>query len=203
MPDFTFDALRRWPDVEGPELFAVDATDRLVLDDAASALAAAAPGEVAVVGDRYGALTLGAVALHGALDVRSHQDLRSGERALAANAERCGLAGTFTSGPLDASTLGGARVVLLQLPRSLDALDEIAALVAEHADPDVQLFAGGRIKHMSRGMNDVLAAVVHVSSSHSSPGRSLGCCWRRDRWPSDRRRAGPPARRSRSPTAPR
>src|SRR4051812_47917191 len=149
MPDFTLDALRRWPDVEGPDLVAVDATDRLVLDEAATALAGSAPGQVVTIGDRYGALTLGAVALHDARDVRSHQDLRSGERALEANAERSGLAGTCTSGPLDATTVAGARLVLLQLPRSLDALDEIAALVATHADPDVVLVAGGRIKHMT------------------------------------------------------
>lgn len=155
MPEFTLDALRRWPDVEGPELVAVDATDRLLLDEAGPALATATDG-VVVVGDRYGALTLGAVALHGARGVRTHQDLRSAERALAANAERTGLVGTYTSGPLDATTLGGARVVLLQLPRSLDALDEIAALVSAHADPGVRLFAGGRIKHMTLAMNDVL-----------------------------------------------
>jgi 16S rRNA (guanine1207-N2)-methyltransferase len=157
VPDFTLDALRRWPDVEGPDLVAVDATDRLLLDDAASALAEAAPGPVVTVGDRYGALTLGAVALHGVRDVRSHQDQRSGELALAANAVRCALPGTYVSGPLDATTLAGARVVLLQLPRSLDALDEIAGLVVTHAAPDVRLFAGGRIKHMTLAMNDVLA----------------------------------------------
>ncbi|WP_028045344.1 class I SAM-dependent methyltransferase [Cellulomonas sp. URHE0023] len=157
MPEFTLDSLRRWPDVEGPDLVAVDATDRLVLDTAASALAAAAPGEVVTVGDRYGALTLGAVGLHGSRAVRSHQDLRSAELALAANAQRCGLDGTYTSGPLDAATLKGARVVLLQLPRSLDALDEIAAHVAAHAHPEVHVVAGGRIKHMTLAMNDVLA----------------------------------------------
>jgi 16S rRNA (guanine1207-N2)-methyltransferase len=65
MPDFSFDDLRRFPDVEAPNLFAVDASDRLILDEAADALAAAEPGEVVVIGDRYGALTLGAAALHG------------------------------------------------------------------------------------------------------------------------------------------
>ena len=157
MPDFSLDALRRWPDVEGPDLVAVDATDRLVLDTAASAIETAAPGQVVTVGDRYGALTLGAVGLYGARNVRSHQDLRSAELALAANARRSGLSETYASGPLDATTLGGAHVVLLQLPRSLDALDEIAALIAAHADPSVLLVAGGRIKHMTLAMNDVLA----------------------------------------------
>ena len=46
--------------------------------------------------------------------------------------------------------------MLLQLPRSLDALDEIAGLIAEHADPDVVVVAGGRVKHMTTAMNDVL-----------------------------------------------
>ncbi|WP_449386213.1 class I SAM-dependent methyltransferase [Cellulomonas soli] len=156
MADFAFEALRRFPDVEGPNLVAVDASDRLVLDEATAALAAAPEGTVVVIGDRYGALTLGAVALHGARAVRTHQDPLTGEQALAANAERCDLTGTFTSHPLDATLLTGARVVLLQLPRSLDALDEIAALVAAHADPDVVVVGGGRVKHMTLAMNDVL-----------------------------------------------
>ncbi|HVD28697.1 MAG TPA: SAM-dependent methyltransferase, partial [Mycobacteriales bacterium] len=55
--------LRRAPDVEAPELVAVDATDRLLLDLAGELIARCGPGEVAVVDDGYGALTLGAVAL--------------------------------------------------------------------------------------------------------------------------------------------
>ncbi|HEY3437811.1 MAG TPA: methyltransferase [Actinotalea sp.] len=154
---FSFDVLRRYPDVEAPNLVAVDASDRLILDDAAAALASAPAGTVSVIGDRYGALTLGAAALHGSRQVRVHQDALSGEQALAANAEATGLTGTLTSHGLDRSLLTGARVVLVQLPRSLDALDEIASLVATHAHPEVQVFAGGRVKHMSHGMNDVLA----------------------------------------------
>lgn len=155
-PGFDLDLLRRAPDVEAPNLFAVDATDRLLLDEAAGALAAAAPGTVAVVGDHYGALTLGAVALHGARDVRVHQDLLTGERALDRNAEETGLDGTYRHHDLDASLVEGARVVLLQLPRGLDALEEIAQLVAAHAHDDVVVLAGGRVKHMARSMNDVL-----------------------------------------------
>lgn len=152
------DDLRRHPDLEAPNLHAVDATDRLVLDEAAPALAAlgdAAPGGVVVIGDRYGALTLGAVARHGVTGVRVHQDRLTGERALHANAERLGLGG-FTSHELGPALVAGARLVLLQLPRSLDALDEVAALVAEHADPSVVVVAGGRLKHMTTAMNDVL-----------------------------------------------
>ena len=153
---FSFDALRRHPDVEAPELVAVDATDRLLLDEAAPALAGAPAGSVVVVGDRYGALTLGAAALHGATALRVHQDALTGRRALAANAERTGLAGAYRNVDLDAGGLAGARVVLLQLPRSLDRLDDVAAAVAAHADPDVLVLAGGRVKHMTLGMNEVL-----------------------------------------------
>lgn len=155
-PAFDLSRLRRYPDVEAPELVAVDATDRLVLDEAATALAEAGPGEVVVIGDRYGALTLGAVALHGARDVRVHQDALVHERALMANAEREGLAGTFRSLSLVPELVARARVVLLQLPRGLAALEEIAELVAAHAAPEVVVVAGGRLKHMSRSMNDVL-----------------------------------------------
>ena len=114
-----FGALRREPDVEAPDLVAVDATDRLLLDEAASLLAAAGPGQVAVVDDSYGALTLGAVALHGAVDVRVSQDLLVAEQALARNAERTGLAGSYRSHPLGPELAAGARVVP---PRRLRAL---------------------------------------------------------------------------------
>ena len=148
--------LRREPDVEAPELVAVDATDRLLLDEAAGALAICGPGEVAVVDDAYGALTLGSVALHGARDVRVAQDLLVGERALARNAERTGLSGTYRSLPLGPELAAGARVVLVQAPKALEALREIAEVLASSAAPDVTVLVGGRVKHMAHAMNDVL-----------------------------------------------
>ncbi|MDQ1536742.1 MAG: rRNA (guanine1207-N2)-methyltransferase [Actinomycetota bacterium] len=187
---FSFQLLARYPDLEADNLVAVDATDRLVLDEAAAAIEAAGTERVVVIGDHYGALTLGAIALHGARNVRVHQDLVSGEQALANNAVRTGL---DTTGDLDATRLDpgatrsdpsatrsdhgatpmgpgagfrqlpltkelflGATVVIGQLPKSLDALREIAQLAAAHADPDVAVFLGGRVKHMTRTMNDVL-----------------------------------------------
>ncbi|MCP2637725.1 methyltransferase [Microbacterium sp. HD4P20] len=152
---FSLDALRRWPDIEAAELTATDAADRLILDESASARAGGAAGSLVVIGDGYGALTLGA-AHAGARGIRTHQDPLTGERALAANAERFGLAGAFASLPLDAALVRGARVILLRLPRSLEALRDIAGLIAAHAGPDVAVYAGGRVKHMSLGMNDVL-----------------------------------------------
>jgi 16S rRNA (guanine1207-N2)-methyltransferase len=151
-----FDQLRREPDVEAPDLVAVDATDRLLLDEAAPLLAAAGPGEVVVVDDAYGALTLGAVGLHGARDVRVHQDLLVGELALAANAARTGLTGGHRSLPLDGDLFAGARLVLVKAPKALDALRELTELVAAHAAPDVTVLVGGRVKHMTHAMNDVL-----------------------------------------------
>ncbi|AQX79188.1 SAM-dependent methyltransferase [Plantibacter flavus] len=158
MPEFSFDALRRFPDHEAPNLFAVDATDRLLLDEAAEALAGRVPtpGEIIVVGDAYGALTLGAIALIGATDVRVHQDAAVGERALAANAERLGIDGGFRNLPLGEELFSGASLVLLQLPKHLEALHEIAAAVARWSAADVRLLAGGRVKHLTPAMNEVL-----------------------------------------------
>lgn len=155
MSSFPYERLRRWPEVEGANLFASDAADRLIADLAGDAVLG--PGLV-VIGDAYGALTL-AAASQGARGIRVHQDALTGERALDANADALGLAGTFEHRPLDASLVLGARTVLLRLPRSLDALAEIATLLAEHARPDVVVFAGGMLKHMTTAMNDVLGEV--------------------------------------------
>lgn len=153
--DFNFDLLRRFPDIEADNLFAVDASDRLILDEASAALAGH-PDAVTVIGDRYGALTLGAAALHGAHGIRVFQDPLSGEFALGHNAAAAELDDRYTNHELGAELLAGARVVLLQLPRSLNELDEIAAAIARHAAADVTVFAGGRIKHLSQAMNEVL-----------------------------------------------
>lgn len=167
-----FRGLRRRPDVEAPNLQAWDATDRLLLETAAELVAAGST--VAVVGDRYGALTLGALAALNPGTVRVHQDLITGERALQLNVAElrntamlrntaAGLPDSGTNGepgftqlPLGPELLAGAQTVLLQLPKTLAELDEIAAAVARYAAPDVTLVAGGRVKHMSLGMNAVL-----------------------------------------------
>ncbi len=151
--------LRRRPDVEAPNLQAWDATDRLLLDSAAAHVSAGST--VAVIGDRYGALTLGALAVLDPGAVRVHQDLITGEQALRLNAAAVlgnGEGGRlpFTQLPLGRELLEDAGTVLLQLPKTLAELDEIAAAVAAYASPEVVLLAGGRVKHMSLGMNAVL-----------------------------------------------
>ncbi|MGC5170703.1 class I SAM-dependent methyltransferase [Microbacterium sp. DT81.1] len=164
---FSLDALRRWPDVDARELRASDAADRLVLDESSEARRAAPAGTVVVIGDGYGALTLGA-ADDGATGIRVHQDPLSGERALAANASQFGVENVFRSLPLGPEVLTGARVVLLRLPRALDALDDVSALVAVHADRDVIVYAGGMLKHMSTAMNEVLLrSFARLDVSHA------------------------------------
>ncbi|MEO8282519.1 MAG: methyltransferase [Pseudarthrobacter sp.] len=154
-----FGMLRRYPDVEAPNLQAWDATDKLLLEAVAGRVDP--DGSLAVIGDRYGALTLGALASLGVRRVRVHEDLITGERALRNNATVLGLAG-FEQLPLGEQLLAGAGTVLLQLPRTLAELEEIAEAVARYAAPDVVLIAGGRIKHMSRGMNAVLERHFHT-----------------------------------------
>ena len=137
--------LRRWPDVEAENLFAYDASDRLILDLAAPLLDGA---NVAIIGDNYGALTLGS----GVDGVRVHQDELVGERALAANA----VGARYTNHPLGADLLTGATLVLMQVPRSLDELEEQLDAVARYADPSVTVIAGGRIKHLTPTMNPIM-----------------------------------------------
>ncbi|WP_419705539.1 class I SAM-dependent methyltransferase [Promicromonospora sp. NFX87] len=168
---------------DGP--VAVDATDRLLLDEA-TPLIAQDPDGVVVIGDRFGALSLGALAL-GARDVRVHQDAITAEAALSANSARVsevlweGRARAAATSPVppeqaplgltshdkfEPRLLTGARLVLLQLPTSLAELTEIVEHVARYADPAVTLLAGGRVKHMTHAMNDVLgASFAQVSAS--------------------------------------
>ncbi len=162
MIPFSLDLLRRRPDVESPELVAVDAADRLLLDTARYRLAAVDDPDgrsgIATINDSYGALTLGAAQHSGRTDVRVFQDSVVGERALALNAAEQALDGAYRAFPLGASLLAGVDTVLVRLPRSLEELDEIARTIALHAAPDVRVFLAGRIKHMSLSMNAVLGA---------------------------------------------
>ncbi|MGN2635990.1 class I SAM-dependent methyltransferase [Nocardia takedensis] len=161
--------LRRYPDVEALNLYAVDAADRLVLDVAGEAVAAAGSGKVAVIGDAYGALTLGVVVGHDLRDIRVHQDLLTGELALANNAKALGLADRYTAHALDVDLLDGVRAVLLRLPRALSGLAEIAESIARYAAPDVTVIAGGRDKYLTKSMNDTLGQ--YFSQVRASRGR--------------------------------
>jgi len=148
-------ALDTVPDVDERATPALDAVDRLLLDTSAAARSGRTAHDVVVVGDPGAALAIAAARAAGASDgarLRAHQDSLVHERELTtAGAEVHAL-------PLAPALVSGARVVLLRLPRSLDALGDVADLVAAHADPSVVLVAAGRIKHMALAMNDVLRA---------------------------------------------
>lgn len=159
--DDVLSRLRRYPDVEAVNLYAVDAADRLILDTARELLAAAGGGRTTVIDDGYGALTLGAAAAHDLRDIRVHQDLLTGEQALANNARATGLTDRYRAYPLGPELLEGATVVLLRLPRMLAGLAEIAEAVARYADPSVTVIAGGRDKYLTPAMNEVLAEYFH------------------------------------------
>ncbi|MGJ3191269.1 class I SAM-dependent methyltransferase [Paenarthrobacter sp. FR1] len=149
-----FGSLSRLPDVEADNLQAHDATDRLLLETAGGLVGPET--EIVVIGDRYGALTLGALVGLGVEHVRVNQDLSTGRRALQRNAATAGLEGRYIEHELGRELLEGASLILLQLPKSLAELEEIADAVARFAPPHAVLLGGGRVKHMSVGMNAVL-----------------------------------------------
>jgi 16S rRNA (guanine1207-N2)-methyltransferase len=189
---FDFAALRRYPDVEAPNLFAADATDRLLLDTAAQSLQTSPPGTVVVLGDHYGALTLGAAASFGCAGIRSHTDAITGELALEYNAYRCQLTGAFEALPLTPALFAGARVVLIQAPKALDELTEWVGLISAHAAPDVEVYLGGRTKYLTQAMNTVLGAAFAEVTAGLARQKSRVITARRAKpapdWPSYPRR---------------
>lgn len=154
---FQYELLRRFPDVEAPNLQAWDVTDRLLGERGLSEAAARSltGHEIAVIADGYGAVGL-RLAASGLTGVRVHQDLATGWAAFERNAAALGLTGLQVHEDLGPKLLDGVRLVLLQLPRGLAELEEIADAVARWAARDVQVIAGGRVKHMTLAMNDVL-----------------------------------------------
>jgi 16S rRNA (guanine1207-N2)-methyltransferase len=161
---FDYQRLRRFPDVEATNLQAWDATDELLVQRALQS--GIAGDEIAVIGDEYGAIAL-ALTDAGLRGIRVHQDLITGRRALAANARALELP-LPAAHELDSSLLAGVRLVLLQLPKGLAELEEIADAIARWAAPEVTLIAGGRVKHMSLTQNEVLARFF----AHVQPQRA-------------------------------
>jgi 16S rRNA (guanine1207-N2)-methyltransferase len=111
---------------------ALDAADRLMLDEAAALL----PEATVVV---LGSAELGAAArTRGAAVVRVSDDTDA------------------STDSLTPSLFDAASVVLLRLPKSLAALDGVARFIAAAAPGNVVVVAGGRLKYMTVGMNEVL-----------------------------------------------
>lgn len=120
----------------------LDPVSALLLDEAGEPIAGAASSPILVLDDP--AL---ATHLHGAgHEVRAYCDDLRDELLLPV----AGLAA------VDEAALAGVRVVLARLPKSLGLLEDYAQRIAGFGGPDVHLLAGGREKHLSRGMNEVL-----------------------------------------------
>lgn len=171
MPDFA-DLFRRRDD-SAPDLIAIDGTDRFLIDEAPHVHGDALrqPGEVAVVDDRHGVLTLGLITQHGAKDVRVVQDSLVGQRALEANAGTFGIRGFNHPSTLE-DAFRDVRLVVLRLSKSHDRLDEIARAVARFAAPDVVLLCGGNVKYMHVSQNDVLRRSFGEVTASRGRGKS-------------------------------
>jgi 16S rRNA (guanine1207-N2)-methyltransferase len=151
--------LSRYPDVEDPTLLPYDATDELLVAEALTRVASDGlrGSAIVVVGERHGAITL-SLAAAGLTGIRVIQDRLVHERALDANAERCALSPDhYKHAPATPESFAGARLILWQLPRAVDAVSRMVSLMGSVAD-DAVLLAGGRVKHLSVGMNAPLQA---------------------------------------------
>lgn len=165
------------PDAARSLLPDLDPVDRLALDEAADALAGDAPADAAtrirlvVVGDLTGALTIEAARRFGVDEVRVFVDGVDAERRVTTRAteqahdpERGGLAVRCLG--LEPALVEGATLVVGRLPKHHAELEELVGLLATHADDRVHAVLAGRIKHMSRGLNDALAlGFDHVRAS--------------------------------------
>ncbi|MGD7789619.1 class I SAM-dependent methyltransferase [Propionibacteriaceae bacterium Y1700] len=121
-----------------------DPVDRLLLDELGDL-----PDRIAVIDDDSGDLT--AALAESSAAVTAHSDTLPSQRRVADHVRDAAvIADDLTA------ALTGAELVVLRLPKSLDALDEIARTAALVGAPGVRLVAGGRVKHMTPSMNGVL-----------------------------------------------
>lgn len=171
MEHFPLTQLRRWPDWESNNLFASDAADRLILDNAEQKIADNPAGTVLTVEDSYGALALGAHAL-GARSIRSIQDSAIAEAALKANARRLFQVGSLEELAIahcgwTPSAFDGVDLILMRVPKDLGLLRMIAELAARFASPHVTVIAGAMTKHLPA------RATASFHASFASVSRSL------------------------------
>ncbi len=132
-----------------------DGVDRLLLEEAA----AYAGRRTVVVDDVTGALVSGLADVQGFCCDSLVDERTVGEAA----------PDVPVGAWLDPALLADAQLVVARLPKSLAALDELAGAVAAYAAPDAVLLAGGLVRHLSRGMNDVLGR--HFGQVRASLGR--------------------------------
>lgn len=150
----------------------LDQTERVILQAAEDAGGPAGPRDLIVIDDTTGELTAAALAQiadHAEGTVWSWSASRAGTSALA---ER--FADAVTAGRLRVPTgpdpvaleefaaSADAHLVLMRLPKALPGLDDharrLASLAHATGRADLTVIAGGRVKHMTRSQNEVLAA---------------------------------------------
>lgn len=131
----------------------VDGTDRLILDEAALG---EAPLRIAVLDDVSGGLAVAAAQRFAGAEVRLRCDSLLAERAAQEQIVASRLEGRIAVHTELSAAINGVDLVLLRLPKSLAALEEISEAVATLAAAGVWIFAGGRVGHMTHGMNAVL-----------------------------------------------
>ncbi|MGP9539736.1 class I SAM-dependent methyltransferase [Brachybacterium sp. AOP43-C2-M15] len=165
---------------------APDQTERVMLRSAEEEGGRGRPGDRIVVGDTTGALTAAALDLaaeHPGARVWSWSASRAETAALAERfpaqleAGRLVLPTDHDPQPLEEFAAGsGARLVLARLPKSLAALEDlarrVALLAAVGGREDLTLIAGGRVKHMTRSQNDVLATAFAEVRASRGLGKS-------------------------------
>ncbi|GAA2240252.1 methyltransferase [Rarobacter faecitabidus] len=172
MPDLPSAQLASWCSDRGLE---PDPVDSLLLDEAS----VAASGPIAVLDDHTGALTPLVAELAHRIAARegtspprigAWQDSYTARQLVASELARARRSADAAEAL--AAAVSGAALVVGRLPKSLDRLEEYAATIATHAAPGVRVALAGRVKHMSLGMNEVLAGHFEVVSASRARQKS-------------------------------
>lgn len=157
-----------------------DQTDRVILESARAELGPLDRGDLVVLDDATGALTSAALeqVAGGAFRVLVHEASAQRALALAESHPAARREGRLVIAGLDGTPqdLGGLlegsapQVALARLPKALAALDHRAHALARAGVP--ALVAGGRVKHMTRTQNEVLAGAFDEVHATRGIGKS-------------------------------
>lgn len=149
--------LTRYPEQARDNLQAWNAADELALQEVHDWLKERArPARVLVLHDTWGALTCGLRAL----TPTSYTDAYTSAQAIRANDP----GESELLHDLDALR-GVYDLVVMQLPKNLAFLQDMLARVAPHTTPRTRLVAAGMVKHMARGMFDLINQHVGETST--------------------------------------
>lgn len=165
---------------------AADQTERVILQAVEEERGGGPPRDLIVVGDSTGALTAAALERLAGPEQATVWSWSASRAESAALAER--FAAAVAAGrlvvpggeeplPLEDFVAGAeARLVLARLPKSLAGLEDLGRRVARFAarggPTDLTLVAGGRVKHMTRSQNQVLAGSFAEVRASRGVGKS-------------------------------